>query len=140
MHVVPVPQLLDNYAYLVIDPATRTAAVVDVAEARPVLDAAEREAVDLVAILSTHHHFDHVGGNDDLIAASRPRKLRVFGYAGDRSRIPGLTDGLEDGQTFALGSLHTQALFIPAHTRGHLAYWFAAEKSVFTGDTLFAGG
>ena len=140
MRVVPVPQLLDNYAYLVIDPSTRIAAVVDVAEARPVLDAAERESVSLVAILSTHHHFDHVGGNEDLISAVRPRKLSVYGYAGDRSRIPGITEALDDGETFAVGELSGQALFIPAHTRGHLAYWFPAHKSVFTGDTLFAGG
>src|SRR6185503_21180065 len=117
MRVVPVPQLLDNYAYLVIDTARRVAAVVDVAEGRPVLDAAERESVELVAILSTHHHFDHVGGNDDLIAALRPRRLQVFGYAGDRSRIPGITDALDDGQQFEVGGLHGQALFIPAHTR-----------------------
>src|SRR6185503_210003 len=131
MRVVPVPQLLDNYAYLVIDTARRVAAV---------LDAAERESVELVAILSTHHHFDHVGGNDDLIAALRPRRMQVFGYAGDRSRIPGITDALDDGQQFEVGGLHGQALFIPAHTRGHLAYWLSADKSVFTGDTLFAGG
>jgi len=140
MRVVPVEQLSDNYAYLVIDEARRVAGVVDVAEAGPVLDAARREGAELVAILSTHHHFDHVAGNEDLLAALPAGTVEVFGYAGDRDRIPGLTRGLDDGEEFTLGSLRGRAIFIPAHTRGHLAYHFEAGKVVFTGDTLFAGG
>lgn len=140
MRIVPVPQLADNYAYLVIDETSGLAAVVDVAEADAVLDAATAEGVKLVAILSTHHHFDHVGGNDDLIAKLNNPDLKVFGFSGDAERIPGMTDPLEDGAVFELGSLKGRALFIPAHTRGHLAYWFEAERAVFTGDTLFAGG
>src|SRR6185369_7924115 len=66
--------------------------------------------------------------------------LEVFGYAEDRARIPGVTRGLADGEEFSLGGLRARAIFIPAHTRGHLAYHFPAERIVFTGDTLFAGG
>src|SRR5205085_11184679 len=58
----------------------------------------------------------------------------------DRDRIPGITRGLADGEQFELGSLTARAIFIPAHTRGHLAYYFPREGVVFTGDTLFAGG
>jgi len=140
MRVVPVAQLADNYAYLVIDEAAGIAGVVDVAEAAPVLDAAAAEGVRLVAILSTHHHFDHVGGNEDLIASLPAGSLEVYGFAGDRERIPGITRGLADGEELALGSLRARAIFIPAHTRGHLAYYFAKDGVVFTGDTLFAGG
>ena len=140
MRVVPVPQLADNYAYLVIDEETDRAGVVDVAEAGPVTEAASREGVELAAILSTHHHFDHVGGNEDLIAACAPRKLDVFGFAGDAARIPGITHPLEDGASLSVGRLEARAIFIPAHTRGHLAYYFESEGAVFTGDTLFAGG
>lgn len=139
MRVVPVPQLADNYAYLAIDDASGIAGVVDVAEAGPVVEAAAREGVRLAAILSTHHHFDHVGGNEELLAILGGG-VEVFGYAGDRERIPGLTRGLDDGEEFLLGSLAARAIFIPAHTRGHLAYHFPVEKVVFTGDTLFAGG
>jgi hydroxyacylglutathione hydrolase len=140
MKVVPVAQLSDNYAYLVIDPQSSVAGVVDVADAGPVLAAAEREGVALRAILSTHHHFDHVGGNEDLIAALEAMKPEVFGYSGDAERIPGLTTPLDDGQTFELGGLRGKAMFIPAHTRGHLAYYFEDAGCVFTGDTMFAGG
>lgn len=140
MRVLPVPQLADNYAYLVIDEVHKVAAVVDVAESVPVVAVAERESVELVAILSTHHHFDHVAGNEELIARSGARRLRVYGFAGDQSRIPGITDPLGDGDAFTIGALAGRTLFIPAHTRGHLAYWFPSERIVFTGDTLFGGG
>lgn len=140
MKVVPVRQLADNYAYLVVDPVTSQAGVVDVAEAGPVMEAARREGVTLTAILSTHHHFDHVGGNEELLAALPPGSVAVYGHHGDAERIPGITRPLEDGEEFTLGGLRVRAMFIPAHTRGHLAYYFESAKSVFTGDTMFAGG
>ena len=140
MRVVPVAQLSDNYAYLVIDEASREAAAIDVAEAASILDTAAREGVQLVAILSTHHHFDHVSGNEDLVGSLGAGSVEVLGYGGDRERIPGMTRGLADGEEFVVGSLHGRAILVPAHTSGHLAYHFPAEKVVFTGDTLFAGG
>ena len=137
MRVVPVPVLQDNYSYLVIDEATRTAAVVDCAEVDPVLDAARAEGVTVTAVLSTHHHFDHVGGNVEL-ATRVP--VRIWGNADDGDRIPGLTDGVREGDTVHVGHLTGRVLFIPAHTSGHIAYHFESERSVFTGDTLFAAG
>ncbi|MGH7821098.1 MAG: hydroxyacylglutathione hydrolase [Candidatus Binatia bacterium] len=138
MRVVPVPVLMDNYAYLVIDEGSREAAVVDPSEAGPVLDAVKREGLRLRAIWNTHHHWDHVGGNRDLLVAMPV--LEVFGYAGDRSRIPGITHPVEDGGEFPFGSTRVRVLFIPAHTSGHVAYHLPEEQMVFTGDTLFAGG
>jgi hydroxyacylglutathione hydrolase len=135
MKVIPVPQLMDNYAYLVVDEATSEAGIVDCAEAEPVLQAAKREGVKLTAVLPTHHHYDHVGGNQDLLAALPD--LAVYGVD---FRIPGLTQRVKDGDRIQLGSLSAQVIFIPAHTSGHIAYYFDRERAVFTGDTLFAGG
>ena len=78
MEVVPVPQLSDNYAYLLIDPATREAAVVDCAEGGLVLAEVDRRQVRLVAVLATHHHFDHIGGNEDLLAGVPGLRERLF--------------------------------------------------------------
>jgi hydroxyacylglutathione hydrolase len=132
MKVIPVPQLMDNYAYLIVDEATRAAGIVDCAEAEPVLAAVARAGVTLAAILPTH---DHVGGNRDLLSADPG--LTVYGVD---ERIPGLTDRVTDGASVRVGTLVARVLFIPAHTTGHIAYYFAAERAVFTGDTLFAGG
>jgi hydroxyacylglutathione hydrolase len=138
VEVVPVPQLADNYAYLLIDRTTREAAVVDCAEAAPVLDEVRRRGVTLRAVLATHHHFDHVGGNADLLAAVSG--LRVYGSAADAPRIPGITDRVQDGDEIRIGALRGRIIFIPAHTSGHVAYHFPDARAVFTGDTLFAGG
>jgi hydroxyacylglutathione hydrolase len=137
MRVIPIPQLSDNYAYLVVDEATRLAAIVDCAEADPVLHEVERQKVDLVAILPTHHHYDHVGGNSDLL---RRKPLEVYGYRGQAERIPGCTREVGEGDTLSIGSLSARIIFIPAHTTGHIAYYFEKDRAVFTGDTLFAGG
>src|SRR5262249_20170024 len=88
------------------------------------------------AILATHHHQDHVGGNDALL--QRFPDLRVFGYASDRGRIPGQSDFLEDEQRFEVAGIEVKALHIPGHTLGALAY--VGEGAAFTGDTLFAAG
>ena len=135
MKVVAVPQLMDNYAYLVVDEATRQAGIVDCAEAEPVLKAVAREQVTLTAILPTHHHYDHVGGNEDLLKVHPA--LTVYGVD---ERIPGLTQRVQDGDRLQLGSLAARVIFIPAHTTGHIAYYFPEAQAVFTGDTLFAGG
>jgi hydroxyacylglutathione hydrolase len=135
MKVVAVPQLMDNYAYPVIDEGARQAGIVDCAEAGPVLQAVAREHVTLTAILPTHHHYDHVGGNEDLIKAVPG--LTVYGID---QRIPGLTQQVLGGDRLTLASLAIRVMFIPAHTSGHIAYYFPDERAVFTGDTLFAGG
>lgn len=137
MDVVPIAVLQDNYSYLIIDPKTGDAAVVDCAEADPVLAEVKHRGVALKSILATHHHWDHIGGNDALLAH---RPLRVYGYREDGARIPGLTHGVSEGDEVVVGSIAGRAIFIPAHTSGHLAYYFPVQGVVFTGDTLFAGG
>ena len=135
MKVLPIPQLADNFAYLVIDEASRTAAVVYCAEGEPVLARAAQENIELVAVLPTHHHYDHVGGHAELLAAKPD--LTVYGFD---DRIPGLTHPVRDGDRVTLGHLEARVISIPAHTSGHVAYYFELARAVFTGDTLFAGG
>lgn len=136
MRVVIVPVLSDNYAYLLIDDASKTAAVVDPSEAEPVLAAAAREGVALIAVLNTHHHFDHTGGNVEL-AAARPG-LEIIGFEPDRDRIPGITRGVREGERVRVGALEGRVLFVPCHTTGHVAFVFG--EALFSGDTLFAAG
>jgi hydroxyacylglutathione hydrolase len=136
MRVVPVPCLSDNFAYLIHAEGSRRAAVVDPSEAAPVLAALEREGLELGAILNTHHHFDHVGGNEELRA--KYPDVAVFGHASDRGRIPAQTEFLEEGNEIEVVGLRFSILHIPGHTTGAVAY--VGHGAVFTGDTLFAGG
>jgi hydroxyacylglutathione hydrolase len=139
VEIVPIPLLADNYGYLLIDPANKRAAIVDCSEAGPVLAEVERRGLRLDAILSTHHHFDHVGGNAE-VAQAIPG-IRVLGSRADLQRVPALTEPLSDGEEFEVVGTRGRAIFIPAHTSGHLAYFFPNDgPSVFSGDTLFAAG
>ena len=137
MRVVPVPVLSDNYSYLVIDEGDSVAAVVDCVEVDPMLKAAEKEGVTITSVLSTHHHYDHVGGNEEI---AKRLSVRVYGNADDQDRIPALTDGVREGDVVYVGQCPAQVILVPAHTTGHIAYYFEEENSVFTGDTLFAAG
>lgn len=140
MRVVPVPCLSDNYAYLVT-PDGVTAWVIDPSEGKPVLDALAREKLDVSVVAFTHHHPDHTGGADELCAAFP--KAEVVGFDGDRARLPALSRGLTDGQTFTLAGLDIEIRHVPGHTTGAIAYIVreqGREVAVFTGDTMFSGG
>jgi hydroxyacylglutathione hydrolase len=135
MRVERIPTLSDNYTYLIIDEESGEAAVVDAPEAAPVEARVDALGVRVTKVLSTHHHYDHSAANPDL---ARRFSAPVFGHVSDADRIPGFTDGLEEGDRVTIGGLTADILFIPAHTRGHIAYVFS--DGVFSGDTLFAGG
>jgi len=138
MAIIPVPQLSDNYAYLVVDDASKECGVVDCAEAGKVLAAVSQHGLKLVTVLPTHYHFDHVGGNEDLVRAIPG--LRVYGARGEHGRIPAQTHPVDDGDQVEVGALKGRVIGIPAHTNGHVAYYFPQLNAVFTGDTLFIAG
>ena len=135
MRVERIPTLTDNYTYLIIDEGTGEAAIVDAPEADPVVRRVEQLGVRVSKILSTHHHWDHTGANPDL---AKQFGAPVFGHVSDSQRIPGFTQGVEERDRVSVGDLEAQVLFVPAHTRGHIAYVFPG--AVFCGDTLFAAG
>ncbi|HEY2988075.1 MAG TPA: hydroxyacylglutathione hydrolase [Candidatus Binatia bacterium] len=135
MRVVQIPLLRDNYGYLIVGEETGDAAVIDPSEAEPVLERIEKEKAAVKAILNTHHHRDHTGGNSAILAR---RRLEVYGHKNDKDRIPGLTHPLDEGDEVAIGRLKARVFFIPGHTTGHVAYLFG--DGLFCGDTLFTGG
>ena len=135
MRIIQIPLLRDNYGYLIVCQNTNDAAIIDPSEAEPVRRRVEQENISLIAILNTHHHRDHTGGNEGLLAQ---QKLAVYGHQSDQGRIPGLTDGLDEGDEINIGELKGKVLYIPGHTTGHVAYLFG--KNLFCGDTLFTAG
>lgn len=135
MRVIQIPVLSDNYCYLVICEQTLQAAVVDPPEADIVLKTIEKEGLTLVAILNTHHHWDHVGANEELM---QHHQLKVFGFQEEPSRIPGLSHPVHEGDSISIGELSLKVLEVPGHTRSHVAY--VGHGALFCGDTLFLGG
>ena len=135
LQVTAIPCLSDNYAYL-LDDSSGELAIVDASEAGPILAALGRTKGKPSAVFSTHHHADHVGGNEEI--ARHFPGIRVYGSAPDRGRIPAQTHFLSDGETFTWGKTSVLSRQIPGHTLGAVAY--VAEGAVFTGDTLFLAG
>ena len=132
-----VPCLSDNYAYLIHDSGSGAVGIVDPSEAAPVDAALAAHKLTLTHILNTHHHFDHTGGN---LALKEKWGAKIVGPKADRDRIPGIDMAVGEGETFSFGRHAARILDIPAHTRGHIAFCFEADRAVFTGDTLFAMG
>ncbi len=132
-----VPALSDNYVYIAHDAAGGATAVVDPAEAAPVIAALERRGLALTHILNTHHHFDHIGGNAELVERYG---APVIGPRADSARIPGLDVEVGDGDSYTVGAETARVFDVPGHTSGHIAFWFEESRALFCGDTLFALG
>ncbi|WP_415303833.1 hydroxyacylglutathione hydrolase [Candidatus Pelagibacter sp. Uisw_090] len=137
MKIQIIPCLQDNYSYLIIDEENNIACVVDPSEADPIIEYLENTQIQLKFILNTHHHYDHVGGNQKL---KEKYGASVIGYEGDRERIPGIDILVSDQETWIHKNFEAKIIHVPGHTLGHICFYFHKDKSVFTGDTLFSLG
>jgi hydroxyacylglutathione hydrolase len=138
---VEVHQILawqDNLVWLVVCTATGQAAVVDGPEAEPVLDYCAARGLELVAILNTHTHGDHIGINQALLRRGELDRLRVIGPEHASPPVPGLTEPARDGELVRIGDASFRVLLTEGHMNGHVSY--LVDDVLFCGDTLFAGG
>ena len=87
--------LKDNFSYLLINEKNSDACVVDPGEAKPVLKYIEENKINLKYILNTHHHGDHIGGNNTL---KNKFSAKILASENDRERIPEIDIFLSDGQ------------------------------------------
>ena len=160
----------DNYSYLIVEEEGETgtvcAAVVDPGEADKIADCIIDisrdvfcgETVDVVAILTTHHHWDHMAGNAELpqllyqkymdispdTEPTPPASWRVFAS----ERVPHCTSLCSDGEVIQVGPglLRFEVIALPCHTEGSVAYSLEGscvdgrDSVVFSGDTVFHGG
>jgi glyoxylase-like metal-dependent hydrolase (beta-lactamase superfamily II) len=142
--IIPIPAFTDNYIWLVREGGN--AAVVDPGDAAPVLAYLDREGLALTAIVNTHHHGDHVGGNADLLARA---PVPVFGPAGET--IPGRTQALavepgnaalRDRQAREAARREQGVPTVPSTIADELAtnpFLRAAEPEVFAAAQAHAG-
>lgn len=148
--VFPVPCLSDNYAYILQISSSSgsgitTTFVIDPVEPTKILPQLSTEPF---AILTTHHHSDHAGGNAEMMKLVPG--IQVFGGDERIASMSGVSNKLKlvhhgdvvwtnDDSSLDITALHT-----PCHTSGHICYYVYDKISkrgcVFTGDTLFVGG
>ncbi|KAH8117245.1 hydroxyacylglutathione hydrolase [Phellopilus nigrolimitatus] len=141
MKVVPVPVRSDNYAYLLIDDTTNKAAAVDPYDMEKVQAAAKKEGVQIVANLTTHHHYDHSGGNKRFAELYPGAPIYGGSTTGSADNI------VQDNNEFTISEqLRVKCLATPCHTQDSICYYITDKANasqpgaVFTGDTLFLGG
>jgi len=130
--VLTVPAFQDNYLWVIQN--GQEAIVVDPGDAAPIQACLDTHQLRLSAILCTHHHADHVGGVQALLAAYKG--IHVFGPPDEA--IPGRSHAVYDGNTLWLAAGEFRVMSVPGHTAGHVAYVW--QNRLFCGDTLFAMG
>ena len=151
----------NTVSYLVADPATKQAAVidpvldydhksgeVDTRSVEAILKAAQELGLTVVWALETHAHADHLSGAP-YIKAKTGAKIGIGEHIKDVQRIfrpifnatDLKTDGSDfdhlfrDGERFNIGELSVEILHTPGHTPADISY--KIEDAVFVGDTLF---
>ena len=139
----PVAVLNDNIVWIWVQ--GDQAVVIDPAVSDPIVAWLDRRGLELVAVLQTHHHSDHIGGTLGLL--QRWSSAEVIAAADDQERIPFQTLSVRDGDEIELLGRPIKVLDVRAHTRAHIAYWLPQREIstshtsvLFCGDTLFSGG
>ncbi len=137
MKIKIVKCLIDNYSYIIFNEKTLSAAVIDPSEADPIINHIEQNNLVLKYILNTHHHYDHVGGNQKL---KERYSCKVVGFEKDKHRIPDIDISLKDNQKWKNELFECEVKHVPGHTSGHICIYIKKLNALFTGDTLFSLG
>jgi len=138
IEVHQLPAWNDNLIWLLVCPESGQAAAVDGPEAGLVLDYCKRHDLEWTTILNTHVHGDHIGINRDMAERGLLGGLRVIGARRTADAIPGLTDAVDDGDTFSFGSVEGKVLLTEGHINGHVSY--VIDDVLLCGDTMFGAG
>ena len=135
LEIIPLPALKDNYIWLLKNKISRHVAIVDPSEAEPVLELIKSEGLIPIAIMITHHHWDHVGG---IPAITEQFDIPV--YTPKTETVTGSTNPVGEGDVVPLPelALNLKIMDVPGHTSGAIAYY--NNDMVFSGDTLFTAG
>jgi hydroxyacylglutathione hydrolase len=139
MNIHAVPAFDDNYIWILQAKDSARCLIVDPGEAKPVLAFLQQHELQPAGILITHHHHDHTGGINQLVAAY---DCPVYGPATES--VEGVTHTLRGGEQLDVTAVNMKfdVIDCPGHTAGHIAFYTedAAEPMLFCGDTLFSAG
>jgi hydroxyacylglutathione hydrolase len=137
----------DNFGVLLHDGATGMTAAIDAPDEAAVRAELAKAGYRLTHIFTTHHHGDHVAGNEGL---KRETGCMIYGPAKEAATIPGLDVKVKEGDRLTFGSFEVQVIETPGHTKGHVTYYIPDARQpsdnekrcgvAFVGDTLFSVG
>jgi hydroxyacylglutathione hydrolase len=136
MEIQIIPMLTDNYCYALISP-DKKACLIDPAEFGPATDYLSAHNLELTMIINTHHHFDHIGGNEEL---KNKYGCRIYAPRSDLGRIKNADEGLAEGDTVLFEDVPARVIETPGHTSGHICLYFETPGALFCGDTVFSMG
>lgn len=123
-----------NFGYLVGDRSAGVAAAVDPSfTPESIHERAAAQGLRITLILNTHGHSDHTNGN------ARLKGLTEAPVAAWKEALPAPDLPLDEGDTFAIGSIGVSVLHVPGHSRDHLLFYLPRQEVALTGDLLFVG-
>ena len=125
MLITPIPCLTDNYAYIISENYSKIVGVIDPSESTPIINFLKKENLKLNYILNTHHHYDHIGGNNKL---NKLYNAKVVGFEGDKDRIPGIDIVLKDNEKWTFGKSLVKIMHITGHNSGHICFFLKRKK------------
>lgn len=128
-----------NFNYLIVCPQTGEAMAIDPLDHVKCLAVAKDKGWDIRQVLNTHEHHDHIGGNQEVIAATG---AKLLAHKNAKDKIPGVDRGLGAGDIIKVGkTVEIEALDTPGHTMCHVCLLSHTEQpALVCGDTLFNAG
>lgn len=133
LKISPISAFDDNYIWLLQQ--GKHAVVIDPGDANSVLERLRALSLDLVAILVTHHHADHIDGINELL---RHYPASVYAPVNKAYNFPHQPVAENSKVRLQQLNLELTVMELPGHTLDHVAYYGA--DCLFCGDTLFGGG
>ncbi|WP_413291310.1 hydroxyacylglutathione hydrolase [Bdellovibrio sp. HCB337] len=137
LKVFLIPILKDNYVFVAANLKTKECVIVDPGQAAPVKNLILKEQLRPRAILLTHHHWDHIGGVQEL---KKSFDVRIYAPEKEQKSIDFADQYLSDGDAVREAGFNFKTLDLSGHTYGHIGYWEEKQNWLFSGDVLFSMG
>lgn len=132
-----IPILKDNYVFVAANLETRECVIIDPGQAAAVEALILKEQLRPRAILLTHHHWDHIGGAQEL---RKSFDIKIHAPLKEQRLIDFADQYGQEGEVVTAAGFQFKILEVPGHTLGHIAYWEEQQKWLFSGDVLFSLG
>ena len=128
-----------NFNYLIVCPDTGEALAIDPLDHKQCLSIAKKNNWDITQILNTHDHWDHIGGNSEVVSVT---SAKIIAHQNAKDLIPNIGHGVKHGEIIKVGkSIELECLDTPGHTMSHICLFSHTEiPALFSGDTLFNAG